>query len=50
MGASLATATLNQAGRRVVERIVELAREEFRDALVSVWLFGSRAIEELLCA
>lgn len=43
MGQTLATATLSDVERRIVQRIVAMAREEFGDRLFGVWLFGSRA-------
>jgi predicted nucleotidyltransferase len=41
--ASLADASLTAEERRVVERLVELLREEFGPDLHAVWLYGSRA-------
>lgn len=40
---TLAQATLTDRERRTLDRFVELLREEFRDELRSVWLYGSRA-------
>ena len=40
---TLAQASLTEEERRVVERLVELMQERFRDRLRSVWLYGSRA-------
>jgi predicted nucleotidyltransferase len=44
---SLAEASLSAEERRVVERLVELLREEFGPDLHGVWLYGSRARGEL---
>ncbi len=40
---SLATASLTENERRVLERLVGLMRERFGGRLRSVWLYGSRA-------
>jgi predicted nucleotidyltransferase len=40
---TLAHASLTEAERRVVERLVELTRDRFAGRLHSVWLYGSRA-------
>ncbi len=40
---SLAEASLTSIERRVLDRLVVLLRREYRDALRSVWLYGSRA-------
>ncbi len=40
---SLATASLTENERRVLERLVDLMRERFGERLRSVWLYGSRA-------
>jgi predicted nucleotidyltransferase len=42
----LAQASVTPAEGRVLDRIVALAREEFGERLVSVWLYGSRARDE----
>ncbi len=39
----LAPASLSCAERRVVERLVDLLREELGSDLHAIWLFGSRA-------
>ncbi len=39
----LAAATLSEAERRIVERLVARLREELGDDLRAVWLYGSRA-------
>jgi predicted nucleotidyltransferase len=39
----LAPASLTHAERRVVERLVELLRDELGSDLHAIWLFGSRA-------
>ncbi len=39
----LADASLSDAERRVVERLVDLLREELGSNLHAIWLFGSRA-------
>ena len=41
--ATLATASLDAAERRTLERFVEVLRDEFGERLDSVWLYGSRA-------
>ncbi|MGI9112121.1 MAG: nucleotidyltransferase domain-containing protein [Gaiellaceae bacterium] len=41
--ATLAEATLTDAERRALERLVPLLEEEFGPALHAVWLYGSRA-------
>lgn len=43
---SLATASLTENERRVLERLVDLMRERFGERLRSVWLYGSRARSE----
>jgi predicted nucleotidyltransferase len=40
---SLATASLDAAERRALERFVGLLRERFADDLEAVWLYGPRA-------
>jgi predicted nucleotidyltransferase len=40
---TLADASLTDAERRVLERLVELLRDHFGGRLRSVWLYGSRA-------
>lgn len=40
---TLSDASLTEDERRVVERLVVLMREHFRERLHSVWLYGSRA-------
>lgn len=40
---ALANATLADAERRALERLVPLLEEEFGSALHAVWLYGSRA-------
>jgi predicted nucleotidyltransferase len=40
---TLAGASLSDAERRVVERLVDLLREELGSDLHAIWLFGSRA-------
>ena len=40
---ALAPASLTDAERRVVERLVELLREELGSDLQAIWLYGSRA-------
>jgi predicted nucleotidyltransferase len=40
---SLASTSLDPTERRVVDRLVELLRDEFAEGLESVWLYGSRA-------
>lgn len=45
--ATLADASLSEAERLVVERLVGLLRERLGDRLRSVWLFGSRARGEV---
>ena len=40
---TLSDASLTEDERRVVERLVVLMREHFRERLRSVWLYGSRA-------
>lgn len=44
--ATVAEASLTEDERRVVERFVELMREQFGSRLRSVWLYGSRARSE----
>jgi predicted nucleotidyltransferase len=39
----MATASLTDAERRVVERLVKLLREELGSDLRAIWLYGSRA-------
>jgi predicted nucleotidyltransferase len=39
----LAPASLSHAERRVVERLVELLRDELDSDLHAIWLYGSRA-------
>lgn len=39
----LTPASLTQVERRVVERLVELLRDEFGSDLHAIWLYGSRA-------
>jgi predicted nucleotidyltransferase len=41
--ASLATASLSDTERRVLERLVQLLKAEFGAHLKAVWLYGSRA-------
>ena len=41
--ATLATASLSAKERRVLERLIELLKDEFGPDLRSVWLYGSRA-------
>ncbi len=43
---SLAQASLTDAERRTLERLVPLLEEEFGETLRSVWLYGSRARSE----
>jgi predicted nucleotidyltransferase len=43
----LAPASLSYAERRVVERLVDLLREELGSDLHAIWLFGSRARGEV---
>jgi predicted nucleotidyltransferase len=40
---TLAGASLSDAERRVVERLVDALREEFGSDLHAIWLYGSRA-------
>jgi predicted nucleotidyltransferase len=40
---ALAPASLTHAERRVVERLVELLRDELGSDLHAIWLYGSRA-------
>ncbi len=40
---TLATAALDVAERRTLDRLVELIRDEFGERLEAVWLYGSRA-------
>jgi len=40
---ALAAATLSDAERRIVERLVARLREELGDDLLAIWLYGSRA-------
>ena len=40
---ALASATLNEAERRTVERLVRAFRDELGEDLLAVWLYGSRA-------
>jgi len=42
-GPSLATASLEAAERRALERFVGLLRERFAEELEAVWLYGPRA-------
>jgi predicted nucleotidyltransferase len=39
----LASASLTHAERRVVERLIELLRDELDSDLHAIWLYGSRA-------
>lgn len=41
--ATLATAALDAAERRTLDRLVGLVQDEFGDRLESIWLYGSRA-------